>query len=207
MTAGMDDYGRLAALAALRSAVCEQYDEVRGRCDREAVRSGTRSRRVSIGGQPVATYTMVWAEGPRAVDPEVFGAWAVKNRMGTSVSRIDLDRVGPADAGAIVSMVAEHWPGAVVTEVRPDKGWERWVQDGGGGRCVTVDGELVPGCVWVSEPKCSKITDCAKANRKLDAGKVARALALAQMAGLAGLIDGSAFADEPEIEEGKDGEE
>ncbi len=199
--ARMDDYASLAALAALRASVCEQYDAVRERCDREAVRSGTRSRRVSIGGTPVATYTMAWTEGPRVTDPDEFGAWAVKNCMGTAVSRIELDRISPADANALLSMVAEHWPDAVVTEVRPDKGWERWVQDGGGGKCVTVDGELVPGCAWVSEPKYSKITDCAKANRKLDVGKVARALALAQMGELAGLIDGSTFADEPEIEE------
>ena len=197
----MDDYGRLAALAALKSSVCEQYDEVRERCDRQAVRTGTRSRRVSIGGQPVATYTMAWAEGPRVVDPEAFGSWAVKNCMGTAVSRIELDRISPADAGALLSMVAEHWPDAVVTEVRPDKGWERWVQDGGGGKCVTVDGELVPGCVWVSEPKWSKVTDCAKSNRKLDVGKVARAMAAAEMGEIAGLIDGSTFADEPDMEE------
>lgn len=197
----MDDYGRLAALAALKSSVCEQYDEVRERCDREAVRTGTRSRRVSIGGQPVATYTMAWAEGPRVVDPEAFGPWAVQNCMATERAEIDLERLGAADRAALVSMVAGHWPEAVVRTYTPDKGWERWVQDGGGGKCVTVDGELVPGCAWVSEPKWSKVTDCAKSNRKLDVGKVARAMAAAEMGEIAGLIDGSTFADEPDMEE------
>lgn len=200
----MDDYGRLAALAALKSSVCEQYDEVRERCDREAVRTGTRSRRVSIGGQPVATYTMAWAEGPRVVDPEAFGPWAAQNCMATERAEIDLERLGAADRAALVSTVAAHWPEAVVRTYAPDKGWERWVQDGGGGKCVTVDGELVPGCVWVSEPKYSKVTDCAKSNRKLDVGKVARAMAAAQMDEIAGLIDGSTFADEPDMEEADD---
>ena len=200
----MDDYGRLAALAALKSSVCEQYDEVRERCDREAVRDGTRSRRVSIGGQPVATYTMAWAEGPRVVDPAAFGPWAAANCMATERAEVDLDRLGSADRAALVSMVAGHWPEAVVRTYAPDRGWERWVQDGGGGKCVTVDGELVPGCVWVSEPKYSKVTDCAKSNRKLDVGKVARAMAAAQMGEIAGLIDGSTFADEPDVEEVED---
>lgn len=197
----MDDYGRLAALAALKASVCEQYDEVRARCDRQAVRDGTRSRRVSIGGQPVATYTMAWAEGPRVVDPAAFGPWAAANCMATERAEVDLDRLGSADRAALVSTVAGHWPEAVVRTYAPDRGWERWVQDGGDGKCVTVDGELVPGCTWVSEPKWSKVTDCAKSNRKLDVGKVARAMAAAQMVEIAGLIDGSTFADEPDMEE------
>lgn len=205
----MDDYGKLATLAAMRASVCEAYDEVRARCDRQAARDGTRSRVVSIGGQPCATYVVPWRNGPELVDMDEFAPWAVANCLGSIRYQVDLARIPRADAEALVACVAEHWPEAVVPTLAMDKGWEKWVADGGGGACVTAeDGEVVPGCRWACEPTASKVMDVGAANRRVRPEKVARALAAAGMQGMALVASGEAFADEPEIDtEDTDGQD